>query len=176
PDVFTWRVTHWRVSVISQSHGCRTLAGGVLLDPRVPVVPPAALIVDRVGEPCLRIGTADVTRAMAGSRATRRSGDRDGVSAVCEYKCHVAADHRDCPITVLPRGDVVGRRGKDVGIDGYLSGVDRHPADTDSARPRESIVQRCLHHLCAEACGQICLVSRPVEQSYGGWRLAQQVV
>src|SRR6202012_3534658 len=116
PDVFTRRITYRRVCVTSQSHGCRTLAWGVPLDPRVPVVPPAALIVDRVREPRQRISTADVTRAMAGSRATRSSGDRDGVSAVCEYECHVAADHRDCPKAVLPRGDVIGRRGKDVGI------------------------------------------------------------
>src|SRR4029077_6151564 len=71
--VFARRVTHWRGGVVSQSHGGRPLAWGVPLDPRVPVVPPAALVVDRVGEPRLRIGTTDVTRTMAGSRATRRS-------------------------------------------------------------------------------------------------------
>ena len=44
-----------------------------------------------------------------------------------------APEHREPPVAVSPRGDVVGRTAENVGVDGDLPGVDRHAEDADSA-------------------------------------------
>src|SRR5579872_3625016 len=103
------------MGVVAEARRGRPLVRAALLDPVVPVLPPAALVVDRAREPLARIGSGNVTGAIAASRAARSLSYDDRVTALREDERGVAADHGKDPIAVLPRRDVIGGGAEDVG-------------------------------------------------------------
>src|SRR5271163_4536711 len=100
--VLTRRVAKRWIGIVAEARRGRLLVRGALLDPVVPVLPPAAGVVDRAREPLGGIGAPDRSGAVAGPRAARPLGYHNRVAAPREDERRVAADHGDGPIAVLP--------------------------------------------------------------------------
>src|SRR5580658_5414514 len=100
--VLTRRIAKRWIGIVAEARRGRLLVRGALLDPVVPVLPPAALVVDRAREPLGGIGAPDRSGAVAGPRAARSLGYHNRVAAPREDERRVTADHGDGPIAVLP--------------------------------------------------------------------------
>ncbi len=93
-----------------------------------------------------------------------------------EHEAGVAAEQVGAAVAAVPRADVVGAAGHDVGVDVHLAEVDRRAQHGQAAGLGQRVVQRHRDEVAVQAGRHAGGVGVPDQDVEGGRPLAQQVV
>src|SRR6478752_8961789 len=121
------------VAATAQFGRCGPVGSAALAEPVGEIGPPTSLVGIGGGEPFLGVrggaGVDPMSRLGIGGRVDQRSD----VPAVGQHKTGLAVEELNAAVAVLPRGDVIGDPGHDVGIRVHPGQVDRYAERGDSA-------------------------------------------
>ena len=168
------------MSAVSQRLRRRLQLTRALRQPTVPVRPPAPRQPRRLGEELLRgvwqlVGHA-VARAGFGARGGRRVHQRLDVTAARQHEPPLAPEQPRSVVRALPRDDVIGEAGDEIGVEVNSLEIDRLAEDLERAGVRERVIEPDVDEIAMKPRGQAHRVLVPVEDVERRRLLTEQVV
>ena len=159
-------------SVVGAGH----LLAGALAQPGHVVRPPGALHRLGLRQPLLRVGGRRLRDLERGLRVARRVDQRGDVAAGRQDEPALPAEQLGGAVAGLPRAEVVGDPGGDVGVDGDRGQVDRGPEHRRLARLGQRVADRDVDEVAVQRRAHPGGVGVPEEDVEVRRRLALQVV